>query len=53
MQLLLRKCANREPLAEEELEADKLISAVESYSPKDSPTNASVNMSNAVALVNR
>jgi hypothetical protein len=51
--MLLRKCANREPSEEEELEADKYTDLVEAYCPGDSPHGPSVNMSTAVALVNR
>ncbi|XP_069696429.1 endoribonuclease Dcr-1 [Periplaneta americana] len=52
-QMLLRKCANREPSEEEELEADKYTDLVEAYRPGDCPNSPSVNMATAVALVNR
>ncbi|XP_021929010.1 endoribonuclease Dcr-1-like isoform X4 [Zootermopsis nevadensis] len=52
-QMLLRKCANREPSEEEELEADKFTDLVEAYCPGDSPNSPSVNMATAIALVNR
>jgi hypothetical protein len=51
--MLLRKCANREPSEEEELEADQYTDLIEAYCPGDSPHNPSVNMSTAVALINR
>jgi hypothetical protein len=51
--MLLRKCANREPPEEEELEADKYTGLVEAYCPGDSPNSPSVDMATAVALVNR
>lgn len=51
--MLLRKCANREPSEEEELEADKFTDLVEAYCPGDSPNSPSVNMATAIALVNR
>ncbi|KAJ9599475.1 hypothetical protein L9F63_010045, partial [Diploptera punctata] len=52
-QMLLRKCANREPSEEEECEADKYTDLVEAYRPTDSVDSPSVNMATAVALVNR
>ncbi|XP_046985158.1 endoribonuclease Dcr-1-like [Schistocerca americana] len=52
-QMLLRKCANKEPSEEEEMEADKWTDMIEAYSPPSSPSHSSVNMSTAVALVNR
>ncbi|PSN49931.1 Endoribonuclease Dcr-1 [Blattella germanica] len=52
-QMLLRKCANREPTEEEESEADKYTDLIPSYCPSDSPNSPSVNMATAVALVNR
>ncbi|GLG98532.1 Endoribonuclease Dcr-1 [Gryllus bimaculatus] len=52
-QMLLRKCANREPPEDEEQEADKYSDCIEAYSPINSPSNASVNMATAVTLVNR
>jgi hypothetical protein len=51
--MLLRKCANQEPSEEEELEADKYTDHIEAYCPGGSPDSPSVNMSTAVALVNR
>ena len=51
--MLLRKCANQEPSEEEELEADKYTNHIEAYCPVGNPDSPSVNMSTAVALVNR
>ena len=51
--MLLRKCANQEPSEEEELEADKYTNHIEAYCPGGNPDSPSVNMSTAVALVNR
>nr|AFK29469.1 Dicer1 [Locusta migratoria]BAW35364.1 Dicer1 [Locusta migratoria] len=52
-QLLLRKCANKEPSEEEEMEADKWTNVIDAYSPPASPNHSSVNMSTAIGLVNR
>lgn len=51
--MLLRKCANQEPSEEEELEADKYTDHIQAYCPGGNPDGPSVNMSTAVALVNR
>ncbi|XP_063233868.1 endoribonuclease Dcr-1 isoform X2 [Bacillus rossius redtenbacheri] len=51
--MLLRKCSNQEPPDEEEQEADLYTDSVEPYTPANSPTNASVNLATAIALVNR
>lgn len=51
--MLLRKCANREPPEEEELEADQCTCLVETYRPEETTNNSSVNLASAVALLNR
>lgn len=51
--MLIRKCENKEPPASEVGHADKFTNLVQPYQPLPMPEAAQVNLSNAIALVNK
>lgn len=52
--MLLKKCANREPIEDEHHHADRFTNCIVPYKPhQDLLTGAAVDLSNSIALVNK
>jgi len=51
--MLIRKCENKEPPINENVHAEKFTALIQSYQPSTTQDSAQVNLSTAIALINK